>query len=169
MAEKMKVDSGVGGVEGSSLGEVIDHGTNGVVPDVDCPSDSNEYGLDGDLCVEAEACTFPPLILPPSTGNVGDPDECVADLLSVYSFLSSFSVSFGIGLLDYHSPFLDFEVLSDLTVDLRCLISGARMKTASKQAILWLTTKFLLFCFRIAIPHLFEKVFMGGHYNRLLF
>ncbi|KAL8119376.1 hypothetical protein AgCh_016770 [Apium graveolens] len=41
-AEKMRVDAGVGGVEGSSL---VDHGTNGVVPDVDFPSDTNEMAF----------------------------------------------------------------------------------------------------------------------------
>ncbi|XP_074366686.1 DDT domain-containing protein PTM-like isoform X2 [Apium graveolens] len=39
-----------------------------------------------------DASGVPPPVLPPSTGNIGLPDECVADLLSVYAFLRSFSI-----------------------------------------------------------------------------
>ncbi|KAL1817029.1 hypothetical protein DCAR_0521448 [Daucus carota subsp. sativus] len=34
----------------------------------------------------------PPPVLPPSTGNIGVPEECAADLLCVYTFLRSFSI-----------------------------------------------------------------------------
>ncbi|WOH03906.1 hypothetical protein DCAR_0623309 [Daucus carota subsp. sativus] len=91
--DKMRGADVIGGVEDSPLGEVMDHGANGVIADVDCSSDSGEDGLDGALCVDAEACIVLPPEFPPSTGNIGVPEESVAELLSVYSFLRSFSVS----------------------------------------------------------------------------
>lgn len=85
-----------------------------VIADGDSPSDSGEYGLDGPLCIEDEACIVPPPELPPSTGNIGVLDECVPDLLSVYSFLRSFSVSL------FLSPFR----LEDFVGSLNCPVQN---------------------------------------------
>lgn len=116
-ADKLRDAGVVGKVEDSTLGEVMNrdtNGTNGVISDGDSPSDSDEYSLDGALCVEAEACIVPPPELPPSTGNIGVPDECVPYLLSVYSFLRSFSVSL------FLSPF----GLEDFVGSLNCPVQN---------------------------------------------
>lgn len=71
--------------------DAVGNGNNGVLASRDCSTDSGEDTIDGDLGIEVEASVVPPPELPPSTGNIGVPDECVADLLSVYSYLRSFS------------------------------------------------------------------------------
>lgn len=103
MGNAVELTNVVGGVEVFSLNKsnICDlHEYNGFQADVgvdadtdsDSSSDSCEYALDGALSFKEEASLVPPPELPPSSGNIGVPDECVADLLSVYSFLRSFSI-----------------------------------------------------------------------------
>ncbi|KAJ0623516.1 putative transcription factor & chromatin remodeling DDT family [Helianthus annuus] len=73
---------------------VLDNGvelTNAekVEADVESSSDLSDYELSADV---AEVERPPPPQLPPSSGNFGVPEEDVSYLLSVYSFLRSFSV-----------------------------------------------------------------------------
>ncbi|KAL1558202.1 hypothetical protein AAHA92_08697 [Salvia divinorum] len=61
-----------------------------------CSADSSSGSSEGARGEEAkrnaEAPLVPPPDLPPSSGHIGVPEECVPHLLSVYSFLHSFSV-----------------------------------------------------------------------------
>ncbi|GFP98031.1 protein chromatin remodeling 4 [Phtheirospermum japonicum] len=65
-------------------------GNSDIVPD--CLSDSCEDTQEGDADVDVEVPLVPPPELPPSSGHMDVPEECVSHLLSVYSFLRSFSV-----------------------------------------------------------------------------
>ncbi|XP_060169720.1 DDT domain-containing protein PTM-like [Lycium barbarum] len=62
--------------------------------DANSLSDLSEDDEDQDLCLEVEK---PPLVpapeLPPSSGNIGIPEEYVSYLLSIYSFLRTFSTT----------------------------------------------------------------------------
>ncbi|KAL8496450.1 hypothetical protein ACS0TY_020241 [Phlomoides rotata] len=72
-------------------------GANAVVEDQDGgDSDSSnetyEDSREGDCSLHTEDPLVPPPELPPSSGNIGIPEEYVSHLLSVHSFLRSFSV-----------------------------------------------------------------------------
>lgn len=74
--------------------------------DADTDLDSLTNFCKSALCVSLshDASVVPPPVLPPSTGKIGVPDECVADLLSVYTFLRSFSIPlclYPFGLKDF--------------------------------------------------------------------
>ncbi|KAJ4843599.1 hypothetical protein Tsubulata_029025 [Turnera subulata] len=58
----------------------------------DSSSDSCEYAQDTDPRLAVETPAVPPPELPPSSGTVGVPEECVSYLFSVYTFLRSFSI-----------------------------------------------------------------------------
>ncbi|XVF05256.1 hypothetical protein REPUB_Repub05bG0155900 [Reevesia pubescens] len=60
--------------------------------DADSSSDSCEHAHDRDLSLEADIPLIPPPMLPPSSGTIGVPEECVSHLFSVYGFLRSFSI-----------------------------------------------------------------------------
>ncbi|KAE8680535.1 adaptin family protein [Hibiscus syriacus] len=60
--------------------------------DADSSSDSCEHAHDRELSLESEIPLIPPPILPPSSGTIGVPEECVSHLFSVYGFLRSFSI-----------------------------------------------------------------------------
>ncbi|XP_035834339.1 LOW QUALITY PROTEIN: ATP-binding protein Uup, partial [Helianthus annuus] len=66
-------------------------GADRVEVDSESSSDLSDYELSVDV-VEVERPWVPPPQLPPSSGNLGVPEEDVSHLLSVYSFLRSFSV-----------------------------------------------------------------------------
>ncbi|XVF46841.1 hypothetical protein PTKIN_Ptkin03bG0060100 [Pterospermum kingtungense] len=117
--EKKKLEkNGVDGVEASALSELrggitVDNDGEQVEDDADSLSDSWEYTRDGDLSLEAEVPVIPPPMLPPSSGTIGVPEECVSHLFSVYGFLRSFSIilflsPFGlddfVGSLNYPGP-----------------------------------------------------------------
>ncbi|KAI3461337.1 hypothetical protein Pfo_018000 [Paulownia fortunei] len=70
--------------------EVHDDGSGNV--DSDSSSDSCEDIREGDANLDMEVPLVPPPELPPSSGHIGVPEEYVSHLLSVYSFLRSFSV-----------------------------------------------------------------------------
>ncbi|XP_073312587.1 DDT domain-containing protein PTM-like [Primulina huaijiensis] len=55
-------------------------------------SDSYENTRDQDSIIDMEVPLVPPPELPPSSGHIGVPEEYVSHLLSVYTFLRSFSV-----------------------------------------------------------------------------
>ncbi|KAG6415150.1 hypothetical protein SASPL_122552 [Salvia splendens] len=55
-------------------------------------ADSSSGSCGGALGEETKRPLFLPPDLPPSSGHIGVPEECVSCLLSVYSFLRSFSV-----------------------------------------------------------------------------
>lgn len=97
--ESAIVDIAADRVEASSLNGV--NGVDGlqVEDDADSSSYFSESSCDRDMSSEAEASLVPPPQLPPSSGNIGVSEEHVSHLLSVYSFLRSFSI----GL--YLSPF----------------------------------------------------------------
>ncbi|GFY99236.1 PHD finger family protein [Actinidia rufa] len=60
--------------------------------DADSSSDSCEHAQDQNCDLEVDAPVVPPPELPPSSGNIGVPEEYVSHLFSVYSFLRSFSI-----------------------------------------------------------------------------
>ncbi|KAJ0816436.1 putative transcription factor & chromatin remodeling DDT family [Helianthus annuus] len=66
-------------------------GADRVEVDSESSSDLSDYEPSVDV-VEVERPWVPPPQLPPSSGNLGVPEEDVSHLLSVYSFLRSFSV-----------------------------------------------------------------------------
>lgn len=72
--------------------------------DTDLDSFTNSCKSAHRVSLSYDASVVPPPVLPPSTGNIGVPDECVADLLSVYTFLRSFSIPlclYPFGLKDF--------------------------------------------------------------------
>ncbi|XAR60083.1 hypothetical protein NMG60_11033325 [Bertholletia excelsa] len=76
----------------------------------DSSSDSCEHARDPELCSEVDAPAIPPPELPPSSGNIGVPEEYVSHLFSVYIFLRSFSIPL------FLSPF----TLDDFVGSLNC-------------------------------------------------
>ncbi|KAF5937654.1 hypothetical protein HYC85_025160 [Camellia sinensis] len=80
--------------------------------DADSSSDSCEHTWDHYFSSEADAPFVPPPQLPPSSGNIGVPEECVSHLFSVYGFLRSFSIQL------FLSPF----GLDDFVGSLNCLV-----------------------------------------------
>ncbi|KAJ0670639.1 putative transcription factor & chromatin remodeling DDT family [Helianthus annuus] len=66
-------------------------GADWVEVDSESSSDLSDYEPSVDV-VEVERPWVPPPQLPPSSGNLGVPEEDVSHLLSVYSFMRSFSV-----------------------------------------------------------------------------
>ncbi|KAL0418284.1 UNVERIFIED_CONTAM: DDT domain-containing protein PTM [Sesamum radiatum] len=85
LSKMMNGDAG-----GSKAVKVHDHGNGDV--DVDSLSDSCEDPRGGDANLDMEMPLVPPPELPPSSGHIGIQEEYVSHLLSVYSFLRSFSV-----------------------------------------------------------------------------
>lgn len=76
--------------------------------DVDADTDLDSFTFSCNsahrVSLSHDASVVPPPVLPPSTGNIGVPDECVADLLSVYTFLRSFTIPlclYPFGLKDF--------------------------------------------------------------------
>lgn len=61
--------------------------------DADSLSDSSEDDEEQDLSSEVEKPLVPAPELPPSSGNIGIPEEYVPHLLSIYSFLRTFSTT----------------------------------------------------------------------------
>lgn len=112
---KLKLGSAVTGAESVSQSMSSNCGTcrylkNGVPIDGDVDADTDlNYFSKFSKCVHRvslsyDASLVPPPLLPPSTGNIGVPDECVADLLSVYTFLRSFGTNlflYPFGLQDF--------------------------------------------------------------------
>ncbi|XP_022752622.1 DDT domain-containing protein PTM-like isoform X6 [Durio zibethinus] len=101
LEEKKKVEilkKEVDRVEPSALSElsggmmVDNEGEQVEDDDADSSSDSCEHARDSDLSLEPEVPLIPPLMLPPSSGTIGLPEECVSHLFSVYGFLRSFSI-----------------------------------------------------------------------------
>lgn len=111
--EREKRESEASKIMNVDAAEVVGNGSNCVLTDGDCSSESVEEAPDGDSGIEAEACLVPPPELPPSTGNIGVPDVCVADLLSVYSFLRSFSCAL------FLSPFSLDEFVGSLNCSIQ--------------------------------------------------
>ncbi|KAI7992203.1 DDT domain-containing protein PTM [Camellia lanceoleosa] len=78
-------------VKASLPNELSDDGDNEIDvqiddDDADSSSDSCEHTCDHDFSSEADAPFVPPPQLPPSSGNIGVPEECVSHLFSVYGF-----------------------------------------------------------------------------------
>lgn len=96
--EKKKLEKNeVDGVEASALSEAsggmtVENDGEQVEDDADSSSDSCEHAHDGHMSLEAEVPVIPPPTLPPSSGTIGVPEECVSHLFSVYGFLRSFSI-----------------------------------------------------------------------------
>ncbi|XP_065867140.1 DDT domain-containing protein PTM-like [Euphorbia lathyris] len=82
--------------------------------DADSSSDSCEQVQHGDLELKVDVPIIPPLQLPPSSGNVGIPEDCVSHLFSVYGFLRSFNICL------YLSPF----TLDDLVGAINCQVQN---------------------------------------------
>lgn len=82
--------------------------------DADSSSDSCEYAMDRDSGFNTETPPIPLLELPPSSGTIGVPEQCVSHLLSVYGFLRSFSVCL------FLSPF----TLDDFVGSLNCCVAN---------------------------------------------
>ncbi|CAL1367023.1 unnamed protein product [Linum trigynum] len=103
-------------VEAPPLGEMngVWKAGNDVEPenDADSSSDSCDYAQEGDLGLEEEVPVLPPPELPPSSGNVGVPEEYVSHLFSVYAFLRSFNIQL------FLSPFS----LDDLVGAINCRV-----------------------------------------------
>ncbi|PSR86517.1 DDT domain-containing protein [Actinidia chinensis var. chinensis] len=108
-------------VEAPSLNEFTNDGANeldavqvaaaAAVDADDSSSDSCEYARD-DFSSEVDAPLVLPPQLPPSSGNIGVPEEYVLHLFSVYSFLRSFGIQL------FLSPF----GLDDFVGSLNCLV-----------------------------------------------
>ncbi|KAL7173835.1 hypothetical protein ACSBR2_033155 [Camellia fascicularis] len=106
-------------VEASQLSELSNDGAYEiddvqVEGDADSSSDSCEHALDRDFSLEVDEPVVPPPQLPPSSGNIGVPEEYVSHLLSVYSFLRSFSIQL------FLSPF----GLDDFVGSLNCPVAN---------------------------------------------
>ncbi|KAF5931088.1 hypothetical protein HYC85_031961 [Camellia sinensis] len=106
-------------VEASQLSEFSNDGAYEiddvqVEGDADSSSDSCEHALDRDFSLEVDEPVVPPPQLPPSSGNIGVPEEYVSHLLSVYSFLRSFSIQL------FLSPF----GLDDFVGSLNCPVAN---------------------------------------------
>lgn len=69
-----------------------DHDNGNSDADADSLNGSCEDSPDQDNCQDMEEPLIPPPELPPSSGHIGVPEEYVSHLLSVHSFLRSFSV-----------------------------------------------------------------------------
>ncbi|KAK8601712.1 hypothetical protein V6N12_051540 [Hibiscus sabdariffa] len=83
----------VDGVETSSVSKLVVENDGEQDKDgADSSSDSCEHANDRELSLESEIPLIPPPILPPSSGTIGVPEECVSHLFSVYGFLRSFSI-----------------------------------------------------------------------------
>ncbi|XP_010243411.1 PREDICTED: DDT domain-containing protein PTM [Nelumbo nucifera] len=80
--------------------------------DADSFSDSCEYVPVRESFLEAESPFIPPPLLPPSSGNLGVPEEIASHLFSVYNFLRSFSIQL------FLSPF----GLDDFVGSLNCVV-----------------------------------------------
>ncbi|KAK4441253.1 DDT domain-containing protein PTM [Sesamum alatum] len=65
---------------------------NGDAGESEAVNDSFEVPREGDANLDMEVPLVPPPELPPSSGHIGIQEEYVSHLLSVYSFLRSFSV-----------------------------------------------------------------------------
>ncbi|KAL8204768.1 hypothetical protein R6Q57_010391 [Mikania cordata] len=90
------VDNGIGlasadKVESSVIDAAIEPSGAQAEADSELSSDLSDYEQSVDV-VKVERPWVPPPQLPPSSGNFGVPEENVSYLLSVYSFLRSFSV-----------------------------------------------------------------------------
>uniref|UniRef100_A0A2P2JY60 DDT domain-containing protein PTM n=1 Tax=Rhizophora mucronata TaxID=61149 RepID=A0A2P2JY60_RHIMU len=110
----------VHGLEAFSLGKLsgglkIENDDAQGEGDAGSSSDSSEYAQYGDLGLEMEAAPIvPPPQLPPSSGNIGVPEEYVAHLFSVYAFLRSFNICL------FLSPF----TLDDLVGAVNCRVQN---------------------------------------------
>ncbi|XP_057781903.1 DDT domain-containing protein PTM-like isoform X2 [Salvia miltiorrhiza] len=82
MTNSCSADDGIVKVQSDGSGEV----------DADSSSGSCESARGEEAKLDKEVPLVPPPELPPSSGHIGVPEECVPHLLSVYSFLRSFSV-----------------------------------------------------------------------------
>ncbi|KAL4283239.1 hypothetical protein GQ457_16G008690 [Hibiscus cannabinus] len=87
----------VDGVEASAVnklsdGMMVENDGEQDKDDADSSSDSCEHAHDRELSLESEIPVIPPPVLPPSSGTIGVPEECISHLFSVYGFLRSFSI-----------------------------------------------------------------------------
>ncbi|KAM5584379.1 DDT domain-containing protein PTM-like [Rosa sericea] len=128
--KKAKVDENVekevvDRVESSELSEWSGRVTidNDEIPedgDADLSSDSSECAGDMDAGVDVETPAMPPPELPPSSGTIGVPEQCVSHLFSVYGFMRSFSICLFlnpftlddfVGSLNYRAPNTLFDAI----------------------------------------------------------
>lgn len=98
----------------SELSDVPIHEVDSVELDgeADSSSDSCEYVRDREIGSDIETPMVPPPQLPPSSGNIGLPEEYVSHLFSVYGFLRTCSIRL------FLSPF----TLDDLVGSLNCIV-----------------------------------------------
>ncbi|KAF3683717.1 putative GABA transporter 1-like [Capsicum annuum] len=110
--------------------------------DSDLVSDLSEDYMEQDLSSEVEVPLFPAPQLPSSSGSIGIPEEYVSYLLSVYSFLRSFSIRlflypFGledfVGALNCSTPNTLFD---SVHVALMCALRRHLNKLSSDNAVL---------------------------------
>lgn len=80
------------GVESSAVSEMMVENDGEQEDDADSSSDSCEHAHDRGLSLESEIPLIPPPLLPPVSGTIGVPEECISNLFSVYGFLRSFSI-----------------------------------------------------------------------------
>ncbi|KAA3455501.1 DDT domain-containing protein PTM-like [Gossypium australe] len=80
------------GVESLAVSEMMVENDGEQEDDADSSSDSCEHAHDRGLSLESEIPLIPPPLLPPGSGTIGVPEECVSNLFSVYGFLRSFSI-----------------------------------------------------------------------------
>lgn len=109
LKKKKKLDKLVVNTVATSIISRVKHSAETVSkdPDIDCSdklevnqlghdsdlvSDLSEGYMEHDLSSEVEVPVFPAPQLPPSSDNIGIPQEYVSYLLSVYTFLRSFSI-----------------------------------------------------------------------------
>lgn len=123
--EKLANEEEVDRVESSKLSEwsgrvTIENDEIQDQGDADSSSDSSEYARDMDSGFDVETPTVPPLQLPPSSGTIGVPEQCVSHLFSVYGFMRSFSICLFlnpftlddfVGSLNYRAPNTLFDAI----------------------------------------------------------
>lgn len=92
LGRKKKLDKLVANREVKGINSRAEHPAEPVNDVIDSASDMSEDYMEQDLCPEVEVPLFPAPQLPPSSESIGTPEEYVSYLLSVYSFLRSFSI-----------------------------------------------------------------------------
>lgn len=97
-----------------------------------CSADNCSDEVDADSWSGSYGKLVPPPELPPSSGNIGVPEEYVPHLLSVYSFLRSFSVRL------FLYPF----VLDDFVGALNCSVANTLLDSVHVALMCFLKRQF---------------------------
>lgn len=162
--EKLANEEEVDRVESSKLSEwtgrvTIENDEIQDQGDADSSSDSSEYARDMDSGFNVETPTVPPLQLPPSSGTIGVPEQCVSHLFSVYGFMRSFSICLFlnpftlddfVGSLNYRAPNTLFDAIH--VALLRALRSHLETLSSDGSEVALTCLRYL--CIQLSMPFL---------------